>query len=41
MDCRVYLADLRHNYMGVLANDCMPLGVACMKAVMEIGRAHV
>jgi len=35
MNCRVYLADLRHNYMGVLANDCMPLGVACMKAVMD------
>ena len=31
----VYLADLRYNYSGVLANDCMPLGVACMKAVMD------
>ena len=35
MDARVYLADLRHNYLGVLANDCMPLGVAYMKAVMD------
>ncbi|MCX6620122.1 MAG: cobalamin-dependent protein [Acidobacteria bacterium] len=32
---KVYLADLRHNYSGVLANDCMPLGVAYMKAVMD------
>lgn len=31
----VYLADLRYNYSGVLANDCMPLGVAYMKAVMD------
>src|SRR5215467_3816860 len=31
----VYLADLRYNYAGVLANDCMPLGVAYMKAVMD------
>lgn len=30
-----YLADLRYNYAGVLANDCMPLGVAYMKAVMD------
>jgi radical SAM superfamily enzyme YgiQ (UPF0313 family) len=30
-----YLADLRYNYSGVLANDCMPLGVAYMKAVMD------
>ncbi len=35
MDARVYLADLRHNYSGVLANDCMPLGVAYMKAVLD------
>lgn len=35
MDALVYLADLRHNYSGVLANDCMPLGVAYMKAVMD------
>jgi radical SAM superfamily enzyme YgiQ (UPF0313 family) len=32
---RVYLADLRYFYSGVLANDCMPLGVAYMKAVMD------
>src|SRR5215471_10839385 len=31
----VFLADLRYNYSGVLANDCMPLGVAYMKAVMD------
>ncbi len=31
----VYLADLRYNFSGVLANDCMPLGVAYMKAVMD------
>lgn len=35
MNTRVYLADLRYNYSGVLANDCMPLGVAYMKAVMD------
>jgi len=32
---RVFLADLRYNYSGVLANDCFPLGVAYMKAVMD------
>lgn len=32
---RVYLGDLRYDYSGVLANDCMPLGVAYMKAVMD------
>jgi radical SAM superfamily enzyme YgiQ (UPF0313 family) len=32
---QVYLSDLRYNYSGVLANDCMPLGVAYMKAVMD------
>lgn len=32
---RVYLADLRHNYGGVLSTDCMPLGVGFMKAVMD------
>ncbi|HKJ24716.1 MAG TPA: cobalamin-dependent protein, partial [Myxococcota bacterium] len=32
---RVFLADLRHNYTGVLSNDCMPLGVAYMKAVLD------
>ncbi len=31
----VYLADLRYFYSGVLANDCMPLGVAYLKAVMD------
>lgn len=35
MSTSVYLADLRYNYMGVLANDCMPLGTAYMKAVIE------
>lgn len=35
MKKRVYLGDLRYNYSGVLANDCMPLGVAYMKAVMD------
>lgn len=35
MRTKVYLADLRYNYSGVLANDCMPLGVAYMKAVMD------
>lgn len=35
MSVKVYLADLRYNYSGVLANDCMPLGVAYMKAVMD------
>src|SRR3954468_7039023 len=32
---RVYLGDLRYNYSGAVANDCMPLGVAYMKAVMD------
>ncbi len=31
----VYLADLRYNYIGVLANDTAPLGVGYMKAVMD------
>ncbi|MEP6714784.1 MAG: radical SAM protein [Terriglobia bacterium] len=35
METNVYLADLRYNYSGVLANDCMPLGVAYIKAVMD------
>lgn len=35
MRTEVYLADLRYNYLGVLANDCMPLGVSFMKAVMD------
>jgi radical SAM superfamily enzyme YgiQ (UPF0313 family) len=32
---KVYLADLRYDYSGILANDCMPLGIAYMKAVMD------
>ena len=35
MKTSVYLADLRHTYSGVLAVECMPLGVAYMKAVMD------
>src|SRR6516165_1588729 len=35
MPPKVYLADLRYNYTGFLANDCMPLGVAYIKAVMD------
>ena len=35
MSAVVYAADLRHNYSGVLANDCMPLGVGYIKAVMD------
>jgi radical SAM superfamily enzyme YgiQ (UPF0313 family) len=35
MSALVYLADLRHNFSGMLANDCMPLGVGYMKAVMD------
>lgn len=35
MATRVYLGDLRYDYSGVLANDCMPLGVAYMKAVID------
>jgi radical SAM superfamily enzyme YgiQ (UPF0313 family) len=35
MTVNTYLGDLRYNYSGVLANDCMPLGVAYMKAVMD------
>jgi radical SAM superfamily enzyme YgiQ (UPF0313 family) len=31
----VYLADLRHNWAGVLTSDCMPLGIAYVKAVMD------
>jgi radical SAM superfamily enzyme YgiQ (UPF0313 family) len=29
------MADLRYNYSGVLASDCMPLSVAYLKAVMD------
>ena len=32
---KVYLGDLRYDYSGILANDCMPLGIAYMKAVMD------
>jgi radical SAM superfamily enzyme YgiQ (UPF0313 family) len=35
MTPRVYLADLRHTYMGVLSSDTMPLNVGYMKAVMD------
>ena len=35
MGVDVYFADLRHNYSGVLANDCMPLGIGYIKAVMD------
>lgn len=31
----VYIADLRHNFAGALGSDCMPLGVAYIKAVMD------
>lgn len=32
---RVYLADLRHNYKGVMSVDSMPLNIGFMKAVMD------
>jgi radical SAM superfamily enzyme YgiQ (UPF0313 family) len=32
---RVFLADLRYDYSGVLSNDTFPLGVGYMKAVMD------
>ena len=35
MKPRVYLGDLRYNHAGILANDCMPLGIAYMKAVID------
>src|SRR5579863_6422460 len=35
MNTSVYLADLRHDFCGIIANDCMPLGVGYMKAVMD------
>ncbi len=35
MSALVYLADLRHNFSGLLANDCMPLGVGYLKAVLD------
>lgn len=35
MPVTVYLADLRHNFTGVLSVDTAPLGVGFMKAVMD------
>jgi radical SAM superfamily enzyme YgiQ (UPF0313 family) len=35
MATRVYMADLRHNFGGVLSTDCMPLSVGYMKAVID------
>lgn len=35
MAIRAFLGDLRYNTAGILANDCMPLGVAYMKAVID------
>ncbi len=35
MAVTTYLADLRYNYTGFLANDCMPLGIGYLKAVMD------
>lgn len=35
MTTTVYMADLRHNYGGILSTDCMPLSVGYMKAVMD------
>lgn len=34
-DTTVFIADLRHNYSGVLSTDCMPLGIGYIKAVMD------
>ncbi|MCP5152939.1 MAG: radical SAM protein [Ectothiorhodospiraceae bacterium] len=31
----IYLADLRHTYMGVLGSDAMPLNIGYLKAVMD------
>jgi radical SAM superfamily enzyme YgiQ (UPF0313 family) len=31
----IYLADLRHNYLGYVSSDAMPLGIGYMKAVMD------
>lgn len=41
MPARIFIADLRHNFSGVLANDCMPLGVAYLKAVIDRDLADV
>ena len=35
MKAGIYLADLRHDYSGVLSTDCMPLGASYIKAVMD------
>ncbi|MBL8701710.1 MAG: cobalamin-dependent protein [Alphaproteobacteria bacterium] len=35
MAARVFIGDLRYNYGGILASDCMPLGIAYIKAVMD------
>ncbi len=35
MSASIYLADLRHNFGGVLSTDCMPLSVGYLKAVMD------
>jgi len=35
MTTSVFMADPRHNYSGVMANDCMPIGVGYLKAVMD------
>ncbi len=35
MSFTIYLADLRYDFSGVLANDTFPLGVGYMKAVMD------
>jgi radical SAM superfamily enzyme YgiQ (UPF0313 family) len=35
MGVNVFLGDLRYNHAGILANDCMPLGIAYIKAVMD------
>ncbi len=35
MPASVFLADLRHNYAGVVSVDAMPLGIGFMKAVMD------
>ena len=35
MPTHVYMADLRYEYSGILASDCMPLSVAYLKAVMD------
>ena len=31
----VYIADLRHSFAGVLGTDCMPLGTAYIKALLD------